>query len=434
MDTNKSNVSFLGIDSLSVVQEDIQIEDASDGSNKKYKRPIAHIAGGDWDLGWTDGRLNQSPHTYKQALLAAARLQVAEQVAKLEEQAEEQKSVLARHRESLTRRLPRLQFLRDSLNNLQTQRLSDIMNFSIPLGLSLVLIALLVWMADIPLCLMLVAGGFGIRLDDLYVNASGVRQSLTVNNLFLHPILVATHLWEPLVLAFGLAFSPMILKLFLEEFFFRDPSRDRLPRKRFYLYVFTTTVLLGTFIVLGVFRGHSLRSSQEEKSREIRKELQSLSQSAGGGFIDADATRPSSTSSGIEQPQDKLTIGAFILLSVMLSTCGALLFYSGWNRLSGAYKYHSLRIAAKIAEMRYAQDSKGAAQAENLLDRIQRELLPERRSPQYLSAHIDTRLKAYQHGYERGYAVPETLREGEGMYARCRGVLIRGIAAKTNYF
>ncbi|HEV3037435.1 MAG TPA: hypothetical protein VHA33_06585 [Candidatus Angelobacter sp.] len=422
------NSRIIDADSLLVIHEDLNVNDPSDGSSKqpdgsslRYRRPVAQIASADWDLGWTDGRLAQSPQIRKDMLTAAVKLEIGREVAHQREDLAAKKGVLTRLHQQLSALSQERLSLRPVFERIRSERFDNALGFSMLLGSVLLLIAIAIWLADISLSANLVTRGFHMFPE---VNCGDKCISLdhiwVLDDLFGHPREVLKYLWQPLLFALGLAFSPVIIKLLFEELFSREHGQERISKRRLVVCCIAVIILLGALGTLAVFRTLSYNQIANRQSALP---------------INLSSDEPADTSNqSVDLSNPGLTITSFLLLSLMLSISGALLFYSGWTRLSRGWEYYRLKFKVGLTELKHAWRTKKAVRIENLIGHLDQQLIPQLLSPEYEQACIYSRLKAYQHGYERGYQVPSTLRGDEGIYMRCKGTVLRKLAGKTNYF
>src|SRR5262249_42902602 len=150
-----------------------------------------------------DGRLGQPSETNEALLLARGRLR------------RDRKTQAMKSEVSLNEaKLPDLELRVTSIRELLRDAMSDYSNvvkdragrfqdFSYVLGGFYILVAVLLFLADIPLSLKLVSKGFD--LDTELKNAQTGQKLLGIEELFVKTGSVVNQFWEPLALALGIA-------------------------------------------------------------------------------------------------------------------------------------------------------------------------------------------------------------------------------------
>ncbi|MFL6278068.1 MAG: hypothetical protein ACJ74G_23005 [Blastocatellia bacterium] len=418
----------------------IEIENAtgvskSDGSNQtaQYNRPPAAYMEYVWQLGWTDGRISQPTEANETILKSQAELEWLEELAVTEQQtaqAEAKVAFLQSRCDRVQLRLKQLQQVYDELRQVINQRTHD---RSFLLAVIYLGAAALLMLADIPLSLTLVARGFDMKTEVEDLNTGEVG---TVKDLLTKPYLTITHLWEPLIMATGIALSGIFIKYFMDEVLFREET-PQADMKRFYRRrsFWRTIILSGLFIgflwtivVLGFFRADIQR---QEKLYALRTQ------------VSIDGTNRHLSEQQINQnyeaakqellEKDKWAELAFISLTLMFPVAGGICFSAGWRRLEKTRPYlmKSWVVGfrrwrnARLYDKWYHSWTKAQAEWVALSNRLSR----EQRKGEIVAA---LRTNLYKHGYERGQTVPDTVDAGLSLYDRCRKSLNKLLARDVN--
>jgi hypothetical protein len=419
----------------------IEIENApgigrSDGSttSEPYARPPASYKEYLWQLGWTDGRLGQPSEVNESVLDSQAKLDWLEEIALTERQiarAEANTTYLKGCYSRLQERLDQLQVLYNQLWTDIHQRARD---HSFLLATIYLSVAALLMFADIPLSLTLVARGFDMKTE---IEDPNTREIVSVKDLFTSPYLTVTHLWEPLLMAIGIALSGVFVKYFMDEILFREDSQedDRkfYKRRGFWRTIVLSALFIGfiwTIIVLGYFRADIQR---QEKLSALRTQ------------ITIDGTNRNLTQADIDQSfenakkdlleKDKWAEWAFISLTLLFPIVGGVCFSAGWRRLEKTspylgpkLKYYNTKYALWRMERRHDKVYQQFTSAEEEVKALRAKLERERTIYRKEDLLAELKKNVYRHGYERGQAVPETIDAGLSLYERCQKALHKMVA------
>jgi hypothetical protein len=362
---------------------------ASDGNNGKYHRPAARYDSGDWNVGWTDGRLGHSSDPTEKLILADA---VAKRQGELRkariEQATAQAKVLAfqNHLESLNERLKDLRTYYGILSQRRSLHSSE---SSLPLGLMYFVFGIFLFLADVPLSLTLVAEGFRIPIK---YKIPELGRTVYISEIFSDPLLVLKHLWEAVLLALGIALIGIIVKFFVDAVVLRDDDDPPLSKRATVGLSLAFILFFVCTLCLGQFRA-AVRAAQPNAQPVTYENL------------------------------------AFILLTLTFPIAGGLCFSAGWRRLERAKTYYltSRRLARLEKQQRQVfSDFSGASESVKVLE----ETLGAGGDGLAIS-QAELKKNVYLHGYFRGRNVPETRDAGETLYSLCEKTLNRVLARKV---
>jgi hypothetical protein len=409
----------------------------SDGSarNEHYNRPPASYMEKVWQLGWTDGRIEQPAEANETVLRTQAELEWLDEIASAERrigQTGAKKIFLQARCSRIQARLDQLQQLYNDLWTALSQRQRD---RSFLLAVIYLSAAAMLMLADIPLSLTLVARGFDMKTE---VEDPNTGELATVKDLLTNTRLTITHLWEPLIMALGIALAGVFIKYFMDEVLFREdpPQTDG---KRFYQRrsFWRTTVLsvlfvgfLWTIIVLGFFRADIQR---QEKLYALRTQVSI--DGANRGLTSEQIDRNYEVAKQELVDKDKWAEMAFISLTLMFPVAGGICFSAGWRRLEKTTPFFAPKVRLWVtglkrgrAERRYEKFYQRLADAEAEFNTLSAKL--EREKSIYKKGELvqSLRMNLYLHGYQRGQTVPDTVDAGLSLYERCRKSLNKILA------
>lgn len=362
----------------------------SDGNNGKYHRPPAQYDDPAWHLGWTDGRVGQPVETHEEVLLAQAKVDWQSELRKT-------RGELAGARartEALAKKLEvskeMLGLVRDSYLALFKKRNENSSGSSLLLATLYLGFGLVLFLADVPLSLSMVARGFKIPIakNDIFTN-----QRVEVGMILADPWMVMRNLWDAVFLALGIAFMGIIVKFFVDEFILREADDPpwRWGKRVGILAAFG--LFVASTVYLGLYRS------------EIFKQISSNHQSA---------------------PSETVT---FILLTLTFPIAGGLCFSAGWRRLERAKHYLLTLLRLELLQWRHS--SLTAKHSQSLEQVRSLEYALEHEGDALAVSRADLRRNIYRHGYNRGRNVPETLDAAETLYDRCERTLTRVLARKV---
>jgi len=365
----------------------------SDGSNRKYHRPPAHYDDPAWHLGWTDGRLGQPQDPDAEVLRAQAAVDRQEEIRKV-------RSQLATAQAHLEPLKTRLKEARDKLNYAQSyylglweRRNKNVSWSSLPLALTYLVFGLLLFLADVPLSMTLVADGFKIPTSKLLPDGRRVD----VDMIFSDTWLVLNTLWQPLSLALGIALMGIVVKFVVDTLVFHDDDDDPpLTKKRVIGVTVPFLLFFAATLSLGLFR------------TEIMKNVHKHTQIGEWTFM--------------------LT---FIFLTLVFPIAGGLCFSAGWRRLERAKHYYSTLLRLRWLERQYRKVDAARSQWAERVNELEQLLEPD--GVLLADSVAELRRSLYLHGYQRGQSVPETLDAGETLYGLCDRTLKRVLAKKVRH-
>jgi hypothetical protein len=367
-----------------ILLEEGQELDPSDGNNKKYHRPPARYDDRVWTLGWTDGRLGQPEGTNAEVLLAQARVDRQREIRRVRDRmAEAQAKVEAlKARSGLLQ--DKLEHVRTYYWDLWKQRNGDSSGASLPLGLMYLFFGLLLFLADVPLSVKLVAEGLGIskRVQD-----PNTKQWVNVGSIFIKPLPVLQNLWDCLFLALGIALMGILVKFFVDTILFRkDDAPPLIKNPSFYLFSAAFLLFVVATIFLGLFRAE----------------------------VNGSTTR-----------YGELT---FISLTLVLPLAGGICFSAGWRRVERAKHYYFTLLRLQWLEWRHGWMTSACSENAQQVDSL-RQIL-DHGADDLANSVADLRRNLYLHGYRRGQNVPETLDAGSTLYGFCERTLKRALARR----
>lgn len=381
-----------GFNSAIVLENDRAVA-PSDGNNRAFPRDPAKYRDDYWELGWTDGRLGQPLAEAEAAVEWRTTVERNAKLADLRAQLATAKANVAAITARIGSSPDLLTKLRENYEKLKLERLDDVSNTSLPLGILYTVVGFSLFIADLPLSLTLVAKALKIALR------SG---DVSVGQLFRNPIdVIFGPTWEAMFLAIGIAFSGVFIKFYLDEFVFKeqingesDKSSPRRSRKTPILMTAFLFLFLTTTILLGVFRAYNKWLDQNQPA-------------IGYGFI-----------------LESLT---FIGLTLMFPVIGGVCFSAGWRRLEKAKQYYLMKWSLWRLETKCERLQNNLMRAQSDMARVEQSLNQEELGSTSEATRL-LNLNLYKHGYLRGYTLPETLHTDLGLYQQARRVIEKFLA------
>lgn len=397
---------------LLIKNELFESDGSSDGSTESFRKRPARYEHPLWSLGWTDGRLGQPCQTNEDLLVARGRLRRETRIqamkAKLSLNAAklpDLESQVARVRDLLTDAM-------SHYGKIVNDRAGRFHEFSYVLGGFYILVAVVLFLSDIPLTLKLVAKGFDLRTE--VKNARTGQLLYGVDELLVRFSDVVYQLWEPLALALGIALAGVFIKIFLDDVIFRETSEVR--RKRIVTLSLIGVVFLGTIVVLGLFRSQVQNTMSQDNLEETRAALEQQ--------LRAQGLPENEIKIRIDKlqakPESKTEILTFVLLTVTLPLVAGACFSAGWRRLKDTQRYHQLRREIKKLEQKLETASSSLHSAWSEVESAKTWLQLNVADPNVdeVDAETQQELSLYRHGYFRGLNVPETIDHGLTLYDR----------------
>src|SRR5262249_16863626 len=212
-------------------------------------------------------------------------------------------------------------------------------DFSYVLGGFYILVALVLFLSDIPLTLKLVAKGFDLKTE--VTNTRTGETLFGIDQLLVKTSSVVFQLWEPLTLALGIALAGVFIKIFLDDVIFRETSEVR--RKRVWTLSLIGIVFLGTIVVLGIFRSQTQDTLVQDELNRTRSQQEQILRAR--GVSDAEIER--ALGPAVAKQESAIEMATFILLTVTLPLVAGACFSSGWRRIKDTQRYHQLKRESK---------------------------------------------------------------------------------------
>jgi hypothetical protein len=388
----------------------------TDGSNGGLQRPITEFDYDLWNLGWIDGRLGQPVEDNEKLLRAYADLDRIDQADSMRRRIAQLRSEVEVEGELVEQQAEVLKKATDRLRSVNDEREEKLQEFSLALGIIYLLAGLLLFISDIPLSLRLVAEGYDIPIEARLPDGS----TLLIDEVFVKPLQVIQYLWEPLILALGIALAGVFVKIFIDEVIWKSGGREDNPwRVRIFLSI-TALLFVGTLIAVGSFRAQR----QAQQASAASSFVPSFAVSASGGSPVAGA----GAASAQESPETDWGFWSFLSITLMLPIVGGICFLSGWSRIQKWMFLHECRRDQRINIDYYSNLNQQRAGRQGELAAIEEAFvrLEKERDP-----HAEIWQQLYRHGYWRGTAVPETVQAQEDLYQRCDRMLQKQLAAEA---
>ncbi len=389
-----------------------------------------------WNVGWTDGASGQPPEHGEQLVRAyndhrTERMRY--ELAQMKSVAETRASVL---KDWLSRMKPDVERSRQELAQLESQQLQDPHEFSLVTGTLYVIVAFILMLSDMPLSLSLVAEGFRLPLKK-EIEATG--RTVSLPDLFSRDWQeVLQYLWQPIVLAVGIAFLGIFFKITVDYLLSSGEGAPESRYARAIKYVRRGFFAVAFALMLfGLFSVGTLRSRQQILDT-TEGELDHLQQPASVVAVNPAVPSPEKLAEEKQRREledmkrsqttdaDTWTSRSFIALALTLPLIGGICFSVGSKRVQRFFQLQMARVRAVwrhwLFDLRQRKQVACAADAAFLSEEIA--LLERRRSEV-----APTALDVYLHGYTRGLTMPQKLEPHRSLYAHCKDVLQQWIAA-----
>lgn len=295
-------------------------------------------------------------------------------------------------------------------------------NFSMPLGVFYLFIALFLILADIPLALKLTQVGFDLDIG---------LEPFTIQNVFKYLWPVIRENWEVFILSFGIALSSIYIKVFYDEFLaspletiitqFRNLKGINYPKDKRYLIIiyftrvsFKLTVLIATIatiILLGIFRFESEEFKNRLQSTSTEENLDNIL----GEYNSFEKQLDVNDSEEIFRR--KITKYAFIAITIIFPLISGILFSLGLNSIE------NWRDLMKTEKLRQRSSSQFITATEEL-DKAQKSrenwasVLDLCEKDDFVFQHLKYFINSYEHGYERGFVESLNLNGSLDLYDR----------------
>jgi len=408
---------------------------ATSGSNEPLLRPpTAKYDEKLWAVGWTDGATGQPPEQG----IALIRSHDADRNQQLKKQLSESKALAEAEAEAASQRIQRktvdLEQTRAELTDLEERRRKDPHEFSVSTGILYVLIAVILLLSDMPLSLSLVAEGFNLPVSHELDNGEMILLGQIFSPQWRE---VLRYLWQPIILAVGIACLGIFFKIVTDYFLSSVEEAPSDPRfaiafkwMRRIFFVLAFALMLG-----GLWNVGTLRSRQQalNAALERRPDTQPRTRVA----EDAATREARLKQEGIDKAKydqeervraeavDLWTNRSFIALAITLPLIGGICFSVGAKRVQRFLQLWTARVRCAWRGFGIDRDRKNQAVQKSSSEFLAQEL--RRLSSQ--ADEIDvTALRVYLHGYSRGYAMPQKLEPNRSLYEHCKAILQRWIA------
>lgn len=378
-------------------------------------RPTATYDEKLWYVGWTDGATGQQPDEgvkLIQAHDADRNHRLAFELNRRKTRAESRATAC---QQRIERTSLDLEQTRGELADLETRRRRDPQEFSIVTGALYVLIALILILSDMPLSLSLVAEGFDMPVSYQMEDSD---ETILLGDIFSeHWAGVIQHLWQPIILAIGIACLGIFFKIVTDYFLSSIEAAPEDPRfallfksLRRTFFVLAFALMLGGLWSVGRLRAsqQSLLATQDESLRATPTDAEVAKEREQRRVVDLWTNR------------------SFIALAITLPLIGGICFSVGWKRIQRFGQLWMARVLSiwrgwRIDRLR-EKHGISASEATFLGQQIERATTRE--------ASVDpTALSIYMHGYWRGFTMPQKLEPHRSLYVHCKDVLQQWIAA-----
>jgi len=345
--------------------------------------------------GWTDGRVGAKSANQRKILeLVAARRRDA-LVVELQQKLEIASAEHATLQDRASRARGDTGPIETAFNETEQHRIENPSHYSWPLGLVYCFVALILWIADLPLSL-LAADGLDIRTNySVLSDLSLIRANWTT-------------LWEPLAFAIGIAALGLFFK-FVADFFFKPRFRSH-PAFKFVsiaLVICVTALVTWNLYYLAQLRA-GVKSLHEAQRRAALS-----------------STAPTDVDALNQQMQRGASI-SFVLLTLTLPIIGGICASAGWSRLQNAWSRGALaRVRRRVRKalddaVWYEQDAAATVRSRAA------ELEAVRTAS--IAPTVDAALGLYEDGFMRGFLVPETIHNGRRFHERVEFAIGRWLA------
>ncbi|MDX6612509.1 MAG: hypothetical protein QOD75_1695 [Blastocatellia bacterium] len=425
-------------------QDRTDYPDPSDGNNRNYRKPPYAYIDEEWHLGWTDGRVGQPPRLNKDIVEARVRTEAAEALLSTQAKMASKETTIAGLSDLLDKRKVRLESKEDFYNKLSDKRNRNYLEFSRSLGYLYLFFAILLFLADIPLSLKLVASGFQVPVEaDLPAGVAPIGSStkLLIDHLLFHPWVVLGNFWESLALAAGIAFVGIIVKYYVDLIVLRDAETPG-PKK---LAIVVLTVILFGFVTTIFFLGNF---RAEQQSQAVRRQVETNLRNENEANKIFNSGNPNALRKIFRENEiteevtkrfndtqalsgSKWLIQTFIALTLLLPIVGGVCFSASGSKLRNAKQYWFALLDYKKLEIECDKLSLSLKKEEGDLQGLRENLKQILGDPDRLKSRAELKLGLYLHGYARGQTVPETLEEGASLYERCEKTVTKLLAKKS---
>jgi hypothetical protein len=354
---------------LEMVQEYAEASDASNGKHlapERYENPL-------WRLGWTDGRLGQTPVSQSEVFDALVTMSVDQRKERLQRELAIAKVDLALKQEREERKAATYDSLSTDFDKMAEERRKKRGAYSRSMAILYCLFGMAIFIADIPLSFR-AAGTLGISTAIEGTNIS------TSNLLAL--IFRGYRLWDAIAVAVGIAAMTIFFKMVVDQLHIPERFETKWSRRiGLGLMLLVFAGVIATFGLIGYARTVSL---------------------------------------GVTVPT-WVKMSMFISLTLMFPMVAGYCFSSArlsWQN-SALYTETRKQLDMTRPALERARTEAKSALAE--VDQLSHELETVAERPQH--AHFLRTI--YEHGYSRGRCVPHTGLFEEGLYRQCEELVRR---------
>lgn len=349
----------------------------------------------EWRIGWTDGRVGvPSQHALKLYEFEAER-RLASARAQLE--GERTKARVDHTAELSHQQLVQAVYdgVSERFRDIEKDRIDNPTSYSWPLGVFYLAVAIVLWIADVPLTL-LAADGLGIRTNyEALSNLQVIRATWT-------------SMWEPLAFAIGIAALGLFFK-FVTDFFFKPRFAKRLSVR------ITAGILLAGVMAMVGYNLYVLA-----RLRTGVRQLQEAQRQAALGVTSIDIP-------ALAQEMESRANLSFILLTLTLPTIGGICASAGWHRIQNAIRYRTAEKEHERAHEKLVAARKSVHAAAAILATANASV---ENLPSSSQGAAEAAQALYGHGFVRGFAIPETIHNGRRLHEQVGAVLRRLVAVR----
>ena len=425
---------------LSIRYENREQEDFSDGSDPQYRQEPAQFTDPLWRMGWTDGRANHPLDRGVATVAAESEFELDRQAKDAQDKANELRSSLPALEQERTHLQVLVTGIAAALEDQLARQRENSMAFSRPFGIFFLAVAIGITVSDVPLSLNLVASSFHLP-NEQYFKVQGATWTAVdpsaplppnpvrvgASDLLVHPLLVLQYLWEPWVLALGIALCGFFFKLFLEQVgdWGKIPGlSDRQKRGLRWaipvIYVAMIVSVVWTYDQLADLR------AKQQALQSVLNEQQDLNAKLAAAAAGADTTKLRAAIDALQAREQELrpavelrASSAFFWLTVVLPIVAGAFLSAGSQTLARCGSLVLLRKQVDDSTARLlatsTQIGKYKGQADAITDFVTKVIC----APDYRQRFVARRVEVYRHGYLRGRLVPETVMPKAGPHGWC---------------
>lgn len=400
---------------------------ASDAANGVYEKVPAAYEATLWDLGWTDGRYGQESSD-KQLLEAQARLIL------MERQAQGHAELAALTVEQSAKQAG----LEQAEGAYREVKLAPVPRAgSLFLGAVFAVATVILLFADMPISASIVKDGFKFEssagIGTITSQNNGVPQLAlgrqSPSNQANQPVqesswadwlFEAVIRWGNLLIALGIAVSGVLLKHILDVLLFEEETDNWKSWRKKAIWLAALLIYLYGIYLMGALR---FEVKVQELKFGVEADVRQQQPGLVGPAFDAAAQQRLSQLVQDSAPR------AFIFLTVLFPLAGGLCFSLAWRTSQDALRKREHQRLVKDMDDERRKARKELNSLIQTIAALTARL--ERENNDFVVRLTEFYQALYQHGYERGKNVPETLDAGEGLYERCDKALTKLLAKQV---